>query len=132
MISRVVAPTGHTLVTNRPGAPSRGTRVHTMADALATSTAATRATACSCSRSSISRAQLRSSNPMASGEIVRYPRLASSAAYAWSGSPRNPTTSLLPRSNWLACWWWQKMMGTRCVAPSGMHTKAEARPLGTS
>jgi len=55
MISFVVAPTGHTLVTNRPGPPSRGTRVHTTADAFATSTAATRATASSSSRSSISR-----------------------------------------------------------------------------
>ena len=56
MISFALAPTGHTLVTNRPapGPPSRGTRVHTTADAFATSTAATRATACSSSRSSTS------------------------------------------------------------------------------
>jgi hypothetical protein len=53
-IAFVVASTGHTFVTNRPAAPSRGTRVHTIPGAFATSTAATRANTCSWPRSSIS------------------------------------------------------------------------------
>ena len=54
MIAPVVAPTSHTLLTRLPGREGCGTRVHTMPDALATSTAATRSTTCSWSSSSIS------------------------------------------------------------------------------
>src|SRR6266498_1905182 len=55
MIALVVASTSHTLVTRLPGREGCGTRVHTMPDALATSTAATRPTTCSYSSSWISR-----------------------------------------------------------------------------
>ncbi len=54
MIAPVVAPTSHTLLTRLPGREGCGTRVHTMPDALATSTAATRSTTCSWSSSWIS------------------------------------------------------------------------------
>jgi hypothetical protein len=54
MIAPVVAATSHTLLTRLPGREGCGTRVHTTPDALATSTAATRPTTCSCSSSSIS------------------------------------------------------------------------------
>src|SRR6266487_68543 len=54
MIALVVAGTSHTLVTRLPGLQGSGTRVHTIPDALATSTAATRSTSCSYSSSSSS------------------------------------------------------------------------------
>src|SRR6266508_1142525 len=54
MIALVVAGTSHTLVTRLPGLEGSGTRVHTMPDALATSTAATHPTTCSYSSSWIS------------------------------------------------------------------------------
>src|SRR6266511_1912853 len=55
MIALVVASTSHTLVTRLPGREGCGTRVHTMPNALTTSTAATRSTTCSYSSSWISR-----------------------------------------------------------------------------
>src|SRR5690242_19211742 len=54
MIALVVASTSCTRVRRRPGRDGCGTRVHTIPDAFATSTAATRSTSCSCSSSSIS------------------------------------------------------------------------------
>lgn len=71
--------------------------------------------------------QLRSSNPMASGAIVTKPRSASSRAYAWSGCPARPTTSLLPRWNCPACWWWQNTAGSGPSAPLGTQTYADTR-----
>src|SRR6266542_2868001 len=53
-IERVVAPASHTLLRRLPALQGCGTRMHTMPDALATSTAATRSKTCSCSSSSIS------------------------------------------------------------------------------
>ena len=47
MIAFVVEPTSHTLVTRRPATDACGTRVQTIADAFATSIAATRSTTCS-------------------------------------------------------------------------------------
>src|SRR6266496_4166884 len=54
MIAPVVAATSQTLVTRLPGWEGGGTRVQTMPLALATSTAATRPTTCSCASSWIS------------------------------------------------------------------------------
>jgi hypothetical protein len=74
--------TGPTFVMNRPGAPSRGTRVHTTPDAFATSTAATRVTATSSGRSSIS-----------SGSRIRAPRSTSTRGWpcASCGTARSPS-----------------------------------------
>jgi hypothetical protein len=54
----VVAGTSQTSVRRRPGRDGCGIRVHTTPDALATSTAATRSSTCSCSSSSISSGSL--------------------------------------------------------------------------
>ena len=56
VIAFVVAGTSQTLVSRLAGSDGCGTRVHTFPDALATSIAATRATICSLSSTSISSA----------------------------------------------------------------------------
>jgi hypothetical protein len=74
MIALVVVSTCQTLVTRLPTFDSCGTRVHTMPDALATSTAATRSTTRSWSSSSISCGS-RIAEPVSSLDFPRHGQL---------------------------------------------------------